>query len=381
MNKRLSGVAFKVLALLLLTLSDVAVLPAENRPFTENAFSAPLTAPADGFARVFAPRAFHFPSDHGAHNTYRTEWWYFTGNLADREGRNFGYQLTFFRLALTPDSLPSKSAWRSNQVYMAHFTVTDVKNQKFYTAERFSRAGLSLAGARADKYQVWLHDWSAASVGTSLFPLRIKAVHADFTIDLQLNNEKPVVLHGDKGMSQKSSEPGNASYYYSFTRLSTAGELTIGNQTFPVSGLSWMDREWSTSALSHNQAGWDWFSLQLSDNSEIMYYQLRLKNGATDPHSAGTLVKDDHSQFFLDEERVKIQVLDEWTSPHSAITYPSQWRLTIPDQNLKLNLIPLINDQELNLSYRYWEGAVIVRGKKDDRPITGMGYVELTGYR
>lgn len=382
MNRRSSIPALQAfILLLLLTRPQCTDLLAQDRPPpTEHSFSEPLTASEDGFARVLSPRQFHFPADHGPHNEYRTEWWYFTGNLHDSEGRKFGYQLTFFRFALKPKPSPSQSAWRSNQIYMAHFTVTDVKNHKFHAAERFSRTGLNLAGAKTDKYQVWLNDWSAASVGDGVFPLRLQAKQADFAIDLQLTEQKPLVLQGNEGMSQKSSKPGNASYYYSFTRLKTTGRLRLQDRTFEVSGSSWMDREWSTSALSEEQAGWDWFSLQLSDNTEIMYYRLRLKNGANDPHSAGTVVLADHSQIPLNEQNVKIQVLDEWTSPHSNRTYPSQWRLSVPSQNLKLDIVPLVNDQELNLSFRYWEGAVTVRGQKNGRPITGLGYVELTGY-
>lgn len=352
---------------------------AQELPFTNSSLSL-LSAPDDGFARVTAPRQFHFPADHGAHNEYRSEWWYFTGNLHDPKGRRFGFQLTFFRFALAPKPVPSKSAWRSNQIYMAHFTISDVKNQKFYTAERFSRAGLNLAGARTDQFQVWLNDWSAAGAGTDTFPLRLQASQTDFAIDLQLTETKPLVLQGHEGMSQKSSQPGNASYYYSFTRLTTTGQLTVQNTTFQVSGSSWMDREWSTSALSPEQAGWDWFSLQLSDNSELMYYQLRLKNDATDPHSAGTFILANQNRISLNQQSIKIKVLDKWTSPHSQRSYPSQWRLIVPSQQLKLDIIPLINDQELNLSFRYWEGAVTVRGKKKGHAISGVGYVELTGY-
>ncbi|MGR9046079.1 MAG: lipocalin-like domain-containing protein [Gammaproteobacteria bacterium] len=367
------------IALLVFQLQGLQLF-AQDRPLSDNSRKAPLTASPDGFARVLAPRPFHFPADHGAHKEYRSEWWYFTGNLQDAEGRKFGYQLTFFRFAHNPEPIPSLSAWRDNQLYMAHFTVTDVNNQQFHAAERFSRAGLNLAGAERDHYRVWLNDWTAVSTGGEVFPLRLKASQADFSIDLQLNESKPMVLQGNAGMSQKSSQPGNASYYYSFTRLATKGKLTLKDKTFQVSGASWMDREWSTSALSEEQAGWDWFSLQLSDDSEIMYYRLRLKNGSIDPHSSGTLVLNDHGQIPLDGQRVKIQVLDNWTSPHSKITYPAQWRLMIPSQDIRLDIIPLINDQELNLTFRYWEGAVSVYGNKHGHPVSGFGYVELTGY-
>lgn len=352
----------------------------ENQAVEESSFSSPLTADSEGFAKALEPRPFLFPEDHGAHDGYRSEWWYFTGNLEDPNGRRFGYQLTFFRFALAPDNIESESAWRDRQLYMAHFTVTDVEGRRFHSAERFSRTALDLAGARNDRFQVWLHDWSAEGINSGIFPMRLKAEHDDFAIDLLLSTQKPVVLQGDRGFSRKSDKPGNASYYYSYTRLSTEGSVSIDGQHFPVTGSSWMDREWSTSALSEDQAGWDWFSLQLSNDTELMVYQLRLKDGSIDPHSSGTLIPDRSDPVALQVDDVMIEVLDEWTSPHSKRTYPSRWRLTIPKQQLQLEVEPLINDQELNLAFRYWEGAARVSGTHRGLPVTGFGYVELTGY-
>lgn len=352
----------------------------ENQAIEESSFSSPLTADSEGFAKVLEPRLFRFPEDHGAHNDYRSEWWYFTGNLEDTNGRRFGYQLTFFRFALASDKIESKSAWRDRQLYMAHFTVSDIEAQRFHSTERFSRTALDLAGARNDRFQVWLHDWSAEGINGSIFPMRLKAEHDDFAIDLLLSTQKPVVLQGDRGFSRKSDKPGNASYYYSYTRLSTEGSVSIDGLSYPVTGYSWMDREWSTSALSEDQAGWDWFSLQLSDDTELMVYQLRLKNGGIDPHSSGALIPDRSDPVALQVDDVKIEVLNEWTSPHSKRTYPSRWRLTIPKQQLQLEVEPLLNDQELNMAFRYWEGAARVKGTHRGQSVTGFGYVELTGY-
>lgn len=352
----------------------------EEPPLEESSFESPLTASDEGFAKVLEPRPFEFPDDHGAHNDYRSEWWYFTGNLADETGRRFGYQLTFFRFALSPDVIESESAWRDNQMYMAHFTVSDVEARRFHFTERFSRAGLDLAGARPEPLKVWLHDWSAQGSSHDFFPLRLKADEQDFAIDLTLTSEKPVVLQGDRGFSRKSDRPGNASYYYSYTRLASHGRIGIGDQNFTVTGNSWMDREWSTSALSEEQAGWDWFSLQLSDGSELMVYQLRLKDGGIDPHSSGTLILADGSQSALKVDDVAIKLLGEWVSPHSKRRYPSRWQLTIPEHNLQLEVEPLIDDQELNLAFRYWEGAARIEGRHRGQPVTGFGYVELTGY-
>lgn len=347
----------------------------------DDSFSRVLSKDDDGFARALKPKEFSFPYDHGPHNRYRSEWWYFTGNLKNPQGRRFGYELTFFRFALKAEMPESKSAWRNNQLYMAHLTLTDVENRRFYADERFSRAGNDLAGASNKKYQVWLYDWSARTEGESDFPLRLQAKSDDFAIDLLLKSQKSYVLQGDQGLSRKSREPGNASYYYSYPRLSTEGDISVEGNKFSVTGASWMDREWSTSALSAEQSGWDWFALQLSDNTELMFYQLRRKDGQPDSNSSGSFVPADNTKISLKENDVTIKILDSWKSPHSKITYPSRWRLAVPAQNLEVEVVPLINDQELNVSYRYWEGAVSITGTKNGKPISGQGYVELVGYR
>jgi predicted secreted hydrolase len=347
----------------------------------DDSFSNVLSKDDKGFARVLKPKEFIFPPDHGPHNPYRSEWWYFTGNLKNLQGRKFGYELTFFRFALKAQMPESKSVWRSNQMYMAHLTLTDVEKDRFYTDERISRAGNDLAGASSKKYHVWLYDWSARTEGEADFPLRLQAKSDGFSIDLLLKSQKSYVLQGDLGLSQKSREPGNASYYYSYPRLETEGAVTVAGNQFSVTGASWMDREWSTSALSDEQSGWDWFALQLSDNTELMFYQLRRKDGQPDSNSSGSFILADNTKIYLKEHDVMIKNLDTWKSPHSKITYPSRWRLTVPVQNLDVEIVPLINDQELNVSYRYWEGAVSVNGTKNGKFISGQGYVELAGYQ
>ncbi|MBF6647951.1 lipocalin-like domain-containing protein [Methylobacter sp. BlB1] len=346
----------------------------------DDVFSDVLSESDKGFARALKPRKFSFPLDHGAHDQYRTEWWYFTGNLSSAEGRRFGYELTFFRFALSPDAPASKSAWRSNQVYMAHLTLTDAGKDRFYTDERFSRAANGLAGASDKQYRVWLYDWSASARDSTDFPLRLSAKSDEFAIDFMLTPMKGPVFQGEDGLSRKSDEPGNASYYYSYTRLATEGSVRIGDTLFSVIGNSWMDREWSTSSLSKEQAGWDWFALQLSDGSELMFYQLRRKDGRVDRNSSGSIVLADNVKVPLTAQDAAIEVLATWTSPHSKIRYPSSWRLSVPGQRLELDVVPLINDQELNVSVRYWEGAVSIKGTKNGRPVSGQGYVELTGY-
>ncbi len=285
------------------------------------------------------PRPFAFPADHGPHPEFRTEWWYYTGNLETLTGRHVGFQLTFFRIALGPPepilSVPRASAWAASQLYLAHFALTDTEGRRFHAWSRMSREALGLAGARAHPFRVWLDDWSAASEAGGL-PVRLRAAEGDVAIDLVLGSDKPVVLQGDRGLSQKGPEPGNASYYYSLTRMPARGTVRVGGTSLDVSGLAWMDREWSTSALGRDLAGWDWMALQLEDGRDVMLYQLRRRDGTADPFSAGTLIAGDGRSKPLGPGDVAIEVLDHWTSPRTGVRYPSRWRVAIPGAGLHL---------------------------------------------
>lgn len=326
-----------------------------------------------GFKRVQMPRDFKFPKDFGPHPEYQTEWWYYTGNLVDSSGRDFGYQLTFFRRALSSYEVDRESEWASNQIYFAHFALSDIENGEFYSSERWSRSALGLAGAETMPFRVWIDDWSVQGEGKSF---KLKATDGSISINLLLKPAKPVVLQGDKGLSQKSQEPGNASYYFSLTRIDTSGRVIIDGQEFEVCGLSWLDREWSTSALGENQEGWDWFSIQLDDGREIMLYQLRLKDGGIDNYSSGSIVNKNGDLTPLKAADFEIEVLDTWKSSKTGIDYPSKWRISIPGHDIELNVVPLLQDQELLHSFIYWEGAVKISGEG----FSGKGYVELTGY-
>lgn len=343
----------------------------------------PTAAPAnlDGFQRVTGPLPLSFPKDHGAHPEYLTEWWYYTGNLSTIDGRQFGYQFTIFRRSIQPPGAyaPRPSLWATDQVYLAHFTVTDVQSESFQAFERTSRGAVGLAGAISAPFKVWLHDWQVEQIGMHAF--RIKAVEGDYSLALDLTDEKGPVLHGNAGYSQKGVEPGNASIYISLTRLRTEGTVRTPGGTFEVAGTSWMDHEFSTNALSNGQVGWDWFSVQLEDNSELMVYQIRREDGTVDPYSSGTYISQDGSATSLNRDEFTIEVLDTWESPHSGAVYPSKWRVRIDSLRIELEILPLFPDQELNLSYTYWEGAVAVRGVAAGQSVAGTGYVELTGYR
>jgi len=325
-----------------------------------------------GFTRAVAPRPFSFPADHGPHPDFRTEWWYYTGNLTTAAGRRVGFQLTFFRIALAPDAVVRASAWATRQLYLAHFAVSDIAGGRFHAFSRSSREALDLAGASASPFRVWLDDWSAQGDGSSA---RLRASESEVAIDLELSATKPVVAQGDGGLSRKGPEPGNASLYYSFTRMPARGVVRLGRETLEVSGEAWMDREWSTSALGPGVEGWDWFALQLDDGRELMFYLLRRRDGAIDPFSAGTLVAADGTTRALEPGDVRIETLAHWTSPRSGVRYPARWRLSVPSADLRLEIEPRLADQELIVGTRYWEGAVAVGGTA-----AGQGYVELVGY-
>jgi predicted secreted hydrolase len=339
------------------------------------------------YARAAAPRAFAFPADHGPHPEFRTEWWYFTGNLRAEDGRAFGYQLTFFRQAVAPEepgAPPRASAWATRQVYLAHFALSDLNGRRFRAFERFARGAAGLAGAEltpAGQLRVHLEDWRAEGGGGAgaVFPLRLRAAEDGVAIDLELEQGKPPVLQGDGGLSAKGPEPGNASYYYSLTRMPTRGTVTVDGRAHEVTGNSWMDREWSTSALPAGVVGWDWFALQLDDGSELMLYQLRRADGTTDPFSKGSLVAPDGSASPVSAAELALEPEGRWRAPSGAV-YPARWRLAIPSRGLALEVEPVLADQELPVSIRYWEGAVRVTGTRDGRPVAGAGYLEMTGY-
>jgi len=334
-----------------------------------------------GFSMATDSRIFEFPRDHGPHPEFRNEWWYMTGNLDATDGRRFGFELTFFRFALAPDLPGSDSAWQTNQVYIAHLAVTDTNGQRFFVAERFSRGALGLAGAQDSPFRVWIDDWEIAGsdVDAESENWRLQARDEEIALSLQLVARKLPVLNGANGLSQKSAQVGNASYYYSITRWQTDGRVQLGNDEFTVSGLSWLDREWSSSALASDQQGWDWFALQLSDGSELMFYNLRKTDGSRDFFSSGTWISSDGSSRHISSDKISISVTKTWSSPEGG-TYPSSWEIRFPERDLVLKVVPVMDDQELFTTVRYWEGAVDVTGTRDGASISGRGYVELTGY-
>ncbi len=333
---------------------------------------------ATGYALVTEPDAVTFPTDLGPHPNYRTEWWYYTGNLQTAAGRDFGFQLTFFRRALTAEETAAANDWQTRQVYMAHFTVSDVADEAFYPAERFSRGAAGLAGAQAEPYEVWLENWFAREQPDGR--VRLFAESEDVMLDLVLSQTMDPVLHGAGGLSQKGPETGNASYYYSFVQQPAVGTIRVGEAVYDVTGRAWKDHEWSTRALSGDAIGWDWFSLQLDNGGALMFFQGRNRFGGLEPFSAGTYVAPNGSITPLELGDWSLTVQDTWPSPATGIEYPVAWEIAIPQLDLALSGRALMPNQELIVSYTYWEGAVRYTGSLAGEPLTANGYVEMTGY-
>jgi predicted secreted hydrolase len=338
---------------------------------------------AAGFAQAQEVRPFVFPRDHGPHDEFRQEWWYCTGNLDAAGGERFGFELTFFRFALQPADAATGaaagaagSAWRSREIYMAHFAVTDVAGRRFRFAQKLSRAALGLAGARAAPLEVWIDDWTLAGDATAW---HLHAAQAGYRIELTLEPQGPPVLNGEAGLSVKADEPTAASYYYSIPRLRVSGRLTRDGRARDVQGLAWVDHEWGSGGLGAGESGWDWFSLQLADGSALMFYALRDRGGGRDPHSAGTWIGPDGAVRSLPGSAVGIEVSGEWRNAEGA-RYPAGWRIRVPSLQLDLTVRPVLADQELATTPRYWEGAVDARGQRAGRELAGRGYVELVGY-
>ena len=332
------------------------------------------------FSRAVAPRRFEFPRDHGPHEDFQTEWWYFSGHLSDHEDNPFGFQLTLFRFRNGAHLAASDSAWRTPTVLLGHFAITDAAGAEFHHHERMSRAVPGIAGLSSAPFTVWIDDWSIAHERDS-GRWRLRARHGRNALALKLVPTRDVVLHGDGGLSQKGAGAGSASYYYSIPRLAASGTLTVAGRRVAVTGTAWLDREWSTSSLEAEQVGWDWFAFQLSDGSDIMFYRLRTRQGHTDPRSAGMLLTAAGDYLPLTAEQVDIEPLRFWHSPRTGARYPSRWRVALPEQAIALTVTPLVEAQEWTHRFRYWEGAVEVDGAVGQQPLTGLGFVELTGYR
>jgi predicted secreted hydrolase len=278
-------------------------------------------------------------------------------------------------------SYENPSLWRIRDLYLAHFAVTDITEKKFYFFEKINRAGPGIAGAAADTLNVWNENWTARlSDGV----IRLRAQTGETAIELTLESNKVPVIHGTNGISQKADGPGHASHYYSLTRLATNGVIRIGTKTFNATGESWMDHEFGTNQLAENQAGWDWLGIQLDNETELMIYRMRDREGRTDPNSSGTVIGPDSRIEQLQLADFTATPGRRWNSTKTGMSYPIEWTITLPGYDADLRVVPLVDEQELvttrSTGIAYWEGAVRVSGTWLGRPVSGRGYLELTGY-
>jgi len=338
---------------------------------------------ATGFTYQLAlpGRKLSFPADHYSHPDFKTEWWYYTGHLETESGKHYGYQVTFFRFGVRDRQKEVKERPLFTELYMAHFALSDIAAKKFIFRERINRGYGDKAGAATDRYRVWNEDWKVeGDERNHLIQMNDRGTE----LRLTLKSLRPAVLHGQNGLSQKGEGEGRASYYYSLTRMQTEGELIVAGKKEKVHGVSWMDHEFGSNQLREDQGGWDWFSIQLDNQTELMLYLIRRKDGSPDPYSSGTLVKADGTAKHLALKDFQVTALNRWKSPKSGGNYPMKWKVAIPSEEIELELAPAFTDQELitNRSTRvtYWEGAVAIYGTFKNIPVTGVGYVEMTGY-
>ena len=335
---------------------------------------------AEGWREAEAGYRFDFPRDHASHPDYRIEWWYYTGNLEARNGRRFGYQLTFFRTGIVREPAV-ESRWAVRDLYMTHFAVSDIEEKKFYSFERINRAGIGWAGADTSSYRVWNEDWEAHLDGGDHL---LRASEDGFELDLRLAPAKPEAIHGTGGISQKGPSEGNASHYYSITRFQTAGRLVVGGESLDVTGLSWMDHEFGTSFLEQSQVGWDWFSIQLEDGRDLMLFQIRGEDGSRDPRSSGTLIDAAGRASHIGFEEFALAPGERWRSAASGAAYPVTWTIELPGYDLRLEVRAAFEEQELrteeSTGVTYWEGSIEVEGAAGARRLRGRGYLEMTGY-
>lgn len=318
------------------------------------------------YTQVDGTHELSFPIDHGSHDDYMIEWWYLTALLDDQKGREFGIQFTIFRRALTLTSDPA-NPWRSGQIYMAHFAMSDVQEQTHWTDERFSRGHPELAGARADPFRVNVDDWTLASTDKSFFPLKLSANTPEYSASLAISTGKPMVLQGINGYSQKS--PEHASYYYTYSRLPASGQIKVKGKEYDVLGTAWLDREWSSQILSLPYIGWYWFSLVFDDNRELVLFELQSEDVDVKTLPTANWIEPDGTSKSIPASNWKIKPRRFWKS------YPVEWELEV-DKN-RYVVAAKFDNQVMNTSIKYWEGVVEV---KDGENVIGRGYMELTGY-
>jgi len=324
---------------------------------------------------------YEFPRDYFNHSDFQTEWWYYTGNLKSANGHRFGFELTFFRQGANRN--PAKtSTWDVRDIYVAHLALSDLDGGKFYHAERTNRSGPGVAAVDGSLGRIWNGNWQIQWRGDDQ---ELAAVDERFQLHLILHPEKPPIIHGENGVSQKAEGPGHASYYISLTRLATSGTIELGGQKTEVTGSSWMDHEFFTQQLTSGQTGWDWLSLQLADNTELMLFHIRRADGSIDAYSSGTYVDARGKTMHLRSADFTLLPLGEiWTSPQTGGRYPIHWKIEIPELKIDLEVKTPLASQELAGKTaavpNYWEGAISLNGRRDQQTLGGVGYLEMIGY-
>lgn len=330
---------------------------------------------------------FEFPRDHFNHPGFQTEWWYYTGNLHAPDGHRFGFELTFFRTGI---HLPKRVAeasdavWRPDQIYLAHLALSDLDSHSFYQSQRLNRAGPGLAGASLERRSYWNGNWQVTWDPVTSEQQHLLAVAPQFTLELNLRPSKPPVIQGPNGVVRKGPDPSQASHYISFTRIEAKGTLNRGNSRTQLDGVAWMDHEFFSESRGTSLGGWDWFAIQLDNNEELMLYRLRQRSGEPNPYSSGTYIDKAERVRFLSSSDFTLQPGGIWQSPHSKARYPLEWRIDVPALSLHLQERTTLSDQELYtrsaVTPSYWEGAVTYSGTLRERAVSGVGYLEMTGY-
>jgi predicted secreted hydrolase len=366
----------------LLLLIAVSALPGACDRTPQQLASTDLTVlaqAAEGYAQAAEGRALAFPRDHGAHTDYRIEWWYLTANLQDARGEPYGVQWTLFRIAVQPPgSRETGNAWQSDQVFMGHFAITWPDGHQAW--QRYARGGNhdgeSRAGVTAQPFSAWLDDWTLHSTGSEWLPLEVRARQDGHALQLNLSSDRPLVLQGEQGFSQKHPQ-GGGSHYYSQPFLQASGELKIGDKTIAVSGPAWLDREWSSQFLRPDQTGWDWFALHLESGEKLMLFRLRPKTGELPGgYLHGVLISPDGETKSLESSRIKLQVLQK--NRVAGRSLPLRWRIELQQIERAFEIEALHAEQWMDVDFPYWEGAVTVSGEGPGN--RGRGYLELTGY-
>ncbi len=324
---------------------------------------------------------FEFPRDHFDHPEYQTEWWYFTGNLTGADGHRFGFELTFFREGVNRDKKNS-ATWDIQDIYLAHLALSDISGGEFYHTERTNRAGPGIAGVDQKSQRIWNGNWNVSWTGEDQ---RLQAIDERFEFSFLLHPEKPPVIHGENGISQKAEGLGRASHYISLTRLKTSGNIKFSQKTYQVTGVTWMDHEFFTHQLGTNQAGWDWLSIQLGDNTELMLYQICRKDGTIDPFSSGTYIDElGKSMHLRSSDFVLAPNGETWQSPVTSANYPIRWKIAVPKLEIELDATAELKSQEIpgqtKIVPSYWEGAIGLSGHRGANKLAGVGYLEMTGY-